>query len=98
MLQKQAGHNPMGHVTLVPGVSPVRPRRGAHYGHLSRVVGSRGGDGRNVQNYIIMDPGVGTPNLLPVTLPCSTCIAALAERPLDSGSIVVRIDHSRCFC
>ena len=31
MLQKQAGHNPMGHVTLVPGVSPVRPRRGAHY-------------------------------------------------------------------
>ena len=32
MLQKQAGHNLMGHVTLAPGVSPVRPRRGAHYG------------------------------------------------------------------
>ena len=31
MLQKQAGHNPMGHVILAPGVSPVRPRRGAHY-------------------------------------------------------------------
>ena len=26
MLQKQAGHNPMGHVILAPGVSPVRPR------------------------------------------------------------------------
>ena len=31
MLQKQAGHDPMRHVILVPGVSPVRSRRGAHY-------------------------------------------------------------------
>ena len=34
MLQKQAGHNPMGHVILVPGVSPVRSRRGAHYDYI----------------------------------------------------------------
>ena len=45
-----------------------------------------------------MAPGVGTPILLPVTLPCSTCVAALAERMLDSESIVVRINNSRCFC
>ena len=31
MLQKQAGHDPARHVILVPGVSPVRSRRGAHY-------------------------------------------------------------------
>ena len=31
MLQKQAGHGPVRHVILVPGVSPVRSRRGAHY-------------------------------------------------------------------
>ena len=33
-----------------------------------------------------------------VTPPCSTCVAALAEQALDSESIVVRINNSRCFC
>ena len=36
MLQKQAGHDPMRHVILVPGVSPVRSRRGAHYAAIRR--------------------------------------------------------------
>ena len=45
-----------------------------------------------------MAPGVVTLILLPVTRPCSTCVAALAERTLDSESIMVRLDTSRCFC
>ena len=67
----------------------------------SRKVKYRGGVGRREKCTIIyyyLASGVGTPILLPVTLPCSTCVAALAERMLDSESIVVRINNSRCFC
>ena len=51
MLQKQAGHNPMRHVILVPGVSPVRSRRGAHYARGSTPgtiwrAGNRGTEGK----------------------------------------------------
>ena len=51
MLQKQAGHNPMRHVILVPGVSPVRSRRGAHYARRSTPgtiwrAGNRGTEGK----------------------------------------------------